>query len=204
MHKLSIALIICIACNCAYAKSPAEELSSILETYQTVQGEFVQTLVDSKANMLQESSGVFTVKAPGKFIWETTKPFPQKLIADLKTIWLYDPDLEQVTISSYDNNIEQSPAMLLSGNPEEILAHYTVKRSDLIADAYILKPIKKGGSFEELELLFNNAVIKTLILRDSLAQTTTFNVDNIQINEAVDDSIFIFNTPEGVDVLKNE
>lgn len=204
LYKLSIVLFVSFGINYAYGQSPAEELSEILQAYETVQGDFTQTIVDSKANMLQESSGIFTVKAPGLFIWETTTPFPQFVIADLKTIWLYDPDLEQVTISSYNNNIEQSPAMLLSGNPEKILAHYTVERSELIDEAYILKPKTLGGSFTELELHFNTAVIKTLILRDSLAQTTSFDVTNVSLNESVEDSIFTFTIPEGVDILKNE
>ncbi|MFT6388186.1 MAG: outer membrane lipoprotein carrier protein [Cellvibrionaceae bacterium] len=186
------------------ASTPAEELADILKTYETVQGNFNQTLVDSKGQPVQESSGVFTVKSPGYFNWETKDPFPQLLIADLKTIWLYDPDLEQVTETPYSGSVDQSPALLLSGNVEQIKVNYNVTKSDVVKDAFILTPTSGESNFTELELLFANAILVSMQLKDSLEQTTTFTFRELTINRPVDDSLFIFEAPEGVDILKNE
>jgi len=186
------------------ASTPAEELAEILKVYETVQGNFNQTLVDSKGQSIQESSGVFTVKSPGYFNWETKDPFPQLLIADLKTIWLYDPDLEQVTESPYSASVDQSPALLLSGNVELIKANYNVTKSDVVKDTFILTPISTESNFTALELLFADAILVSMQLKDSLEQTTTFTFRELAINSPVDNTLFIFEAPEGVDILKNE
>ncbi|MGH1438665.1 MAG: outer membrane lipoprotein chaperone LolA [Cellvibrionaceae bacterium] len=197
------ALLIATGAN-STASTATEELAQILKTYETVQGNFEQTLVDNKGELLQESSGIFTVKSPGYFHWETKQPFPQLLVADLETIWLYDPDLEQVTINAYSSSVDQSPALLLSGNVEQITANYTVKKSELVADAFVLTPKSSSSNFTELQLFFDDAILASMQLKDSLEQTTTFNFTELNINQSVDDELFKFEPPQGVDILKNE
>jgi len=204
MMKIIATFLFILACANSNALTATEELAEILKTYETVQGNFEQTLVDNKGELLQNSSGVFTVKSPGYFNWETKQPFPQLLVADLKTIWLYDPDLQQVTISPYSSSVDQSPALLLSGNVEKITANYTVKKSEVVADAFILLPKSSNSNFTELQLIFKNAILVSMLLTDTLEQTTTFTFVELTINRPVDDALFSFEPPQGVDILNNE
>ena len=110
----------------------AKALTKTLKHYQTLSGNFIQTMVDEQGVSLQESSGTFVVKKPGYFYWDTKQPFPQLLVSNLDRIWLYDPDLEQVTIRSYQQSVSDSPALLLSGDAEKITQRYQVSQTDVL------------------------------------------------------------------------
>lgn len=183
------------------AATPAEALAQRLLNYKTIQGTFEQRLSDANNEVLQSSSGYFTVKSPGYFYWKTQTPFPQLLVSNLETIWLYDEDLEQVTVRPYSNSVDQSPALLLSGNVEQIQAHYRVEAMASAADGFVLLPLANDSQFVELRLVFEGDTIKTMTLIDRLEQTTIFTLSDIQLNASVDEDLFNFVAPKGTDVL---
>jgi outer membrane lipoprotein carrier protein len=192
-----------------------QDLVKLLADYKTIQGDFAQSLKDSKGEVIQQSSGIFTVKAPGFFLWDTQEPFPQLLVSNLQDIWLYDADLEQVTIRPYSQNVDQSPALLLSGNVEKISQTYYIKkvksidnnevtktdRAAAISSDFILTPKQTNSVFLELRLGFVDNIIQQMTLADSLGQTTRFSFNNIVLNQLINESIFKFSIPAGVDVL---
>lgn len=193
----------------------SQELAKLLVEYKTIQGDFEQSLLDSKGEIIQESSGIFTVKSPGFFLWDTQAPFPQLLVSNLQDIWLYDPDLEQVTIRPYSQDIDQSPALLLSGNIEKISQTYHIKknrhvnkdentRTDKLVNItsyFVLTPKQVNSVFIELQLGFIDNTIQQMTLADSLGQTTHFTFSNMVLNQLINEEIFEFSIPVGVDVL---
>src|SRR5579862_4041780 len=84
--------------NAAYAQSAADELSKQLDAVHSMRASFVQTVYDNKNKPIQQSYGRMALLRPGKFRWEVDKPIPQVIIANQTRLWIYDPDLEQVTI----------------------------------------------------------------------------------------------------------
>lgn len=178
-----------------------KDLSERLQKYHTLAGRFSQTLIDARGELIQDSKGVFTVKKPGYFRWETQEPFPRLLVADLQTVWLYDPDLEQVTIRPYTDSVAQSPALLLSGNTTEIAGVYDVVKAEENDSLFILTPKNEEVGFTELRLQFGAGKLASMQLVDSLQQTTTFVFSDLKININVPATEFWFTPPEGVDVL---
>lgn len=182
----------------------SQELAQLLETYKTIQGDFEQHLTNEKGEDIQEpSSGVFVVKSPGFFLWDTKAPFAQLLVSNLDKIWLYDPDLEQVTIRPYSRDVDQSPALLLSGDVKKISSIYDIKKADTdkLTSRYVLTPKAVNNVFVQLELIFINNDLSEMYLIDSLGQTTRFTLKNTRLNESVGNSIFDFIIPDGIDVL---
>jgi outer membrane lipoprotein carrier protein len=193
----------------------SQELAKLLVEYKTIQGDFKQSLKDSKGEIIQQSSGVFLVKSPGFFLWDTQAPFPQLLVSNLQDIWLYDPDLEQVTIRAYSQNVDQTPALLLSGDVDKISQTYFIKKSSSIekdkatkndqsadiASYFVLTPKQTNNVFTQLILAFVDKKLKVMTLEDSLGQTTRFNFENIILNQLIDNTKFEFSIPDGVDVL---
>lgn len=184
--------------------SSTQELSVLLASYTAVSGEFTQTLIDESNTLIQDSNGRFTVKKPGYFHWETIAPFPQLLVSNLETIWLYDPDLEQVTVRPYAGNVDDTPALLLSGDADKIAARYSVVKPNKNEQRFVLTPLATGGTFTELQVLFENSALKQMQLQDSLQQVTTFTFTRLQLDPSISDSLFEFTPPEGVDILINE
>jgi len=186
----------------AAAANPTKEVSDLLSRYDSFSGMFEQSLVNDKGESIQRSSGEFKIKRPGLFRWETFNPFPQLLVSDLDTLWLYDPDLEQVTIRSFASQVSQSPALLLSGNADDIALFYDVSVIE-VGERYRLVP-KEASTFTQMELQFDQQTLQKIIVLDSLAQTTTFNFSDIKTSQQFAPSIFNFEVPVGVDVLIDE
>lgn len=182
--------------------NPTEDVSNLLNRYNAFSGAFEQILVNDKGETIQTSSGEFKIQRPGLFRWETFNPFPQLLVSDLETLWLFDPDFEQVTIRPFANQASQSPALLLSGNAEDIALHYQV--STIEPNKYYELTPKEEGAFTKMALVFDQQTLQKIIVIDSLAQTTTFAFSKIKTGQIFPLSTFTFDVPDGVDILIDE
>ena len=198
MKFIFLTLLVYWSCHSANADDRTE-FSGLLKNYQSLSGQFEQTLVDSNQELIQSSSGNFLLKKPGYFRWDTREPFPQLLVSDLETIWFYDPDLEQVTVRSYHNHVDQTPSLLLSGDADKISQNYVVTK--LSEESFSLLPKSEMPSFTELQLLFKDQQLASMVLKDSLDQTTTFIFTEVKVNPDVVASDFQFTPPNGVDIL---
>ncbi|OUY08382.1 outer membrane lipoprotein chaperone LolA [Acinetobacter populi] len=151
----------------------------------------------------QNFSGVMKVARPGKFYWETTKPAKQTIVTTGQSVWIYDPDLQQAVKQSLDDQVANTPALLLSGNAQEIMNAYTVGQPDASKTYYSLTPKNKEGAFERLLISFGpNKAPTLMILEDSMGQTTTIKFKNVKLNAQISNSVFNFTPPKGTDIIE--
>ena len=178
----------------------AESLIGELARVASLAGSFTQQQFGNDGSLLQESSGNFVMQRPQMLRWETQDPFPQLLVTDGATVWLYDPDLEQVTVSRLEQQISSSPAVILSGDLDTIRRHYKVsgRKGD-----YLLQP-KDDQAFTQLRLRFRDDKLAAMELLDSLGQTTRFEFSSVRAAEPQPKSFFTFEPPAGSDILINE
>ncbi|KAF7277630.1 hypothetical protein GWI33_002956, partial [Rhynchophorus ferrugineus] len=149
-------------------------------------------------HMNQSFSGVMKVARPGKFYWETLTPAKQTIVTTGKTVWIYDPDLEQAIKQDLDDQVANTPALLLSGNTQEIMKAYEISQPDASKTYYSLKPKNQEGAFERLLISFGkNKAPSLMILEDSMGQTTTIKFSNVKLNAKVNNSVFNFTPPQG-------
>lgn len=154
-------------------------------------------------HMNQSFSGVMKVARPGKFYWETIKPAKQLIVTTGKSVWIYDPDLEQAVKQSLDEQVANTPALLLSGNAQEIMNAYDVSQPDATKTYYSLKPKNTEGAFERLLISFGKNNAPTLmILEDSMGQTTTIKFNTVKVNTKFDQNAFNFSPPKGTDIIE--
>ena len=187
----------------------AEEAKTTLEKYlngiKTFEAAFEQSLI-SESNGLQEiSNGVFTLSRPGKFRWDYTQPYEQSIIADGKSIWIYDKDLEQVTVRDMNEILADSPALLLS-NEVAISEEFIVTMPPVIKETgyewFILKPKEQDKQYADIRLAFEKENLKEMELRDNFGQLTRIVFSDQKRNQKIDQKLFNFKPPPGVDVLK--
>ena len=153
-------------------------------------------------HMNQTFKGVMKVARPGKFFWETTSPSKQTIVTTGKTVWIYDPDLQQAVRQSLDEQVSNTPALLLSGNTSQIMKTYRITQPNKSKTYYTLYPKQKDGAFQSLTLSFGAKSAPTLmILQDSLGQTTYVRFSNVKVNAGVPSSIFNFTPPKGTDII---
>ncbi len=181
--------------------SPAAELTRLLQQAQSLKGHFEQHLYDRDQHLLQATEGTFVVQRPGNFYWETLPPYEQLVVGNANTLWVYDPDLAQVTVRE---KIEQpnSPARLLSGDLEDLAEHYAVTRAD---DDGLTKftLVSKGDDamFESVQLTYRDSTLVGLLFEDAMEQVTELTFSDIELNPTIDPALFKFQAPEGVDVI---
>lgn len=149
----------------------------------------------------QTFSGVMQVKRQGLFRWETTSPMKQLIVTSGKTVWIYDPDLQQATRQTLDAQMSNTPALLLSGNAAQIMKSYKVTQPNSAIAYFVLYPRAKDGVFESLAIRFEANVPAQMVLSDSLGQQTTVNFTDIKVNPSIANSQFEFTPPKGADVI---
>ncbi|MGQ7819386.1 outer membrane lipoprotein chaperone LolA [Metapseudomonas furukawaii] len=184
-------------------KAAVSRLTEMLNKAQTITGRFSQLTLDGSGTQLQETSGELSLKRPGLFRWHTDAPMEQLLVSDGQKVWLYDPDLEQVTIQTLDQRLTHTPALLLSGDVSKIAENFEIthKEGGDVVD-FILKPKAKDTLFDTLRLSFRNGVINDMQLIDSVGQRTNILFLGVKMNQAIDAAQFSFKIPEGADVIQ--
>lgn len=179
-------------------------LDDFFQSVQSFQADFDQTVKNSRGKILEQSSGNLIISRPDKFILDYQTPAEQKYISNGKTIWIYDAELEQVSIKALDEGVGDSPALLLSSNVN-IYNYYQV--DDVLIpgpDAYQWVQLKAKAAemtFERVLLAFKENRLMQMKMSDSFGQLTELRFSNITINKHFSNKIFNFVAPENVDVI---
>lgn len=185
--------------------SATQSLENLLGHIKSLQADFFETISNQNDGVShQKLSGLFMLKKPGKFLWETNKPIHQKIISDGLKLWIYDEDLEQVVVKSLKENVGSTPAFLLNGQASHLSEDYTVKLKKVGThgqiDCYTLIP-KKKALYECIQLFFNGKTLVKMRCYDHLGQVTSFYFMHVKTNQLLNDRLFVFTPPKGVDVV---
>ncbi len=180
-----------------------QDLLAILEPIQGFSAGFTQDTFNAQQVVQQHNEGELVASTPNAFYWKTVEPFPQEIITDGKTLWVYDPDLQQVTIKPFDDNYSRTPAMLFAGNSQRIAGQFVVEK---IADkpvTFRLSP--KAGQkdlFASIEMTFDAGKPESMTIHDAMQQQSVLHFTDVKINPDIRPEKFTFIAPPGVDVLK--
>lgn len=186
----------------------AEQLVTMLEKFKSLEGSFDQSLHSAAGKLLQSTQGVFKIKRPGLYLWQSAEPYPQTIVGNGQTIWVYDPDLEQVTITP-QAQMPLNPAMLLSGGIDDLSARFSIEQVTQNRpkgqSVFNLTPVNTvNAPFIMVSLTFVNDQIASAELTDRLAQKTLMRFTDLKANTLINDTEFTFVPPQGTDVLMNE
>ncbi|UUY07628.1 outer membrane lipoprotein chaperone LolA [Pseudomonas sp. J452] len=184
-------------------EAAVKRLTELLNQAQTISARFSQLTLDGTGTQLQETAGQLALKRPGLFRWHTDAPQEQLLVSNGEKVWLYDPDLMQVTIQSLDQRLTHTPALLLSGDVSKIRENFEIsfKEAGEVVD-FMLKPKAQDTLFDNLRLSFRRGVINDMQLIDSIGQRTNILFLSVKMNEQLDPALFTFDVPEGADVIQ--
>lgn len=184
------------------AESGIEELNEFVQTVETFQADFTQTVFSPNGEVMEEAQGTFALDRPGRFRWDYKDPYPQHIVADGQRIWFYDVDLEQVTVNSQLEALADTPATLLSGEtkPEDKYLLTNIPSDDGMLWVELV-PKDEGSSFQTIVLAFDKIGLRQMIMKDSFDQKTRLVFNKVIENPKLADDLFVFTPPEGVDVV---
>ena len=145
------------------------------------------------------------LQRPGKFRWQITRPNNQLIVTNGSKLWIYDPDLQQVTIRMLGKEAGEVPALLLSNPTTTLARNFDVKRTDKNGSGlqwFVLTPRDRGSMFQAIQSGFANNAIQQMLLQDHLGQTTQIQFNRIVMNASLpSSSLFNFTPPGRVDVI---
>ncbi|MES2217850.1 MAG: outer membrane lipoprotein chaperone LolA [Pseudomonadota bacterium] len=201
-----VVLLSGLICATAQAADASDQLTNLLLNIKTMQADFTQTVKDKSAKALQQTHGHMALERPGKFRWEVTKPIAQLIIANGTRLWIYDADLEQVTIRSFQHAAGQTPALLLSDSTLTLNKDFDVQlQLNPMAIAnyqiFILTPKNKDDPFATIKLSFLNKKIQEMRLEDRLGHVTTISFQDVQVGMPLPSTLFTFKPAANVDVI---
>ena len=200
----AVSLLGCLVLEGAHAQTAGglQRLEAFTAGLDSLRAQFVQSLFDAQGNTVQESRGTVLLQRPGRFRWEYRLPYEQLIVADGEKLWVYDSELQQVTVKELDNALGNAPIMLLSERrplQEDFIIHDLQPRDGL--QWVELEPRVKDTDFTRITLGMDEQGMKVMELRDSFGQATEVRFVNLEINVAPAAGSFVFEPPPGVDII---
>ncbi len=185
-----------------------EKLKTFIAATHSAQANFTQEVLDQNGKHIQSASGIMQFQRPGKFRWTYQKPYEQLIVGDGTQFWLYDTDLNQVTVRKLDAALGSSPAALLSGN-NEIERGFTLTENGSRDGLEWLQATPKSqgnkgqdSSFNKILMAFNaQAELVVMELNDMFGHKTVLRFSAMQRNPKLAEKQFHFTPPKGADVL---
>lgn len=196
-------LVTTVSLSNAATDSARTRLNNFFTGVSSLQGSFTQQVFSKKGKMIQSSSGNISMSRPGKFRWVYKTPDPQTIVGDGKNIWVYDEDLEQVTIKPMKQAMSSAPISILTRkqNPDTEFVVQPITHNAAGYDWFKLTPRKKSKDFKFIEIgLDKNGGLRQMIMHDQLGQKTVVQL-NARTNVPIKGSTFYFQIPKGVDVI---
>jgi outer membrane lipoprotein carrier protein len=185
-----------------------EQFKSFVSATRTARGEFTQRLVKAEADrgtarISNPSTGSFQFARPGKFIWIYSKPYEQLLQADGDKLYIFDKDLNQVTIKTLGNAIGSSPAAILFGS-NDLEKNFTLFEGGTRDGIEWLQaiPKTKDTNFEKIGIGLKDGMPVAMELRDSFGQVSLLSFTRFEKNPSLSPNQFRFVIPKGADVLQ--
>ncbi len=180
-----------------------DKLKAFIAATHSAQANFTQEVRDKKGKRIQNASGVMMFVRPGKFRWEYQKPYEQLIVGDGNKFWMYDVDLNQVTVKKLDAALGSSPAALLSGN-NEIESGFALKDIEARDGLEWLQATPKSPetTFEKILMAFNTkSELVVMELHDAFGHHTVLRFAELKKNPPLPAQLFKFVPPKGADVL---
>jgi len=183
-----------------------DQFKSFVASTKAARGEFTQRQVKKSdtSKVSAPASGTFLFARPGKFIWNYVKPYEQLLQADGERLYIYDKDLNQVTIRKLGDALGSSPAAILFGS-NDLEKNFTLSEAGTRDGLEWLKatPKAKDSSFEQISIGLRNSLPEAMELHDAFGQTSLLTFKKFEKNPPLNAQQFKFVVPKGADVFDN-
>jgi len=194
----ALALTVCATVSAA----SIERYKAFLDGTQSARAQFEQKVYDRSGKLVQQSHGSFVFQRPGRFRWVYQKPADQVIVGDGQRVWIYDRQLNQVTVRKLATALGSTPAALLAGASgiEQAFALSDAGEKDGL-EWMEARPREREAGFEHVRLGFDAHGLQAMELTDNFGQNTVLRFSKLERNPKVNPAEFRFDPPKGADVL---
>lgn len=180
-----------------------QRLESFLEQVRSMRASFRQEVRDGEGQLLEQAEGRVVLARPGRFRWDYERPHERVVMADGERLWLYEADLDQVTVRTLGDAMGETPAALLTGDRSVLERFELVDSWKSGRLAWVrLRPRATDADFAAVAVAFAGEQPAELVLDDRLGQQTHLIFGQVQLNVPIGGDSFRFVVPEGADVIE--
>jgi outer membrane lipoprotein carrier protein len=200
MRSLVPVFLLCIV-SFAHAESARSKLDAFAKGIHSISADFEQQVQDPNGKG-KTSRGTLALQAPRQFRWDVALPYKQLIVADGEKVWIYDPDLEQVTVRAQGTEEAHSPLTVLTDLSQldrDFSASEQGERDGLMW--LRLKSKDKEPQFAYCDLGFGADGLARMRFEDTLGNTTEIRYAHWQRDPKLPTDAFKFTPPKGVDVV---
>jgi len=195
-------LLSLVAATASAADTARARLDAFSKGLTSVSASFEQQISDIHSGKTKISRGTLSLKAPRQFRWDTTTPYKQLIVADGEKVWIYDPDLEQVTVRAQGTEEAHSPLTVLTDLSQLDRDFTTSEQGEHDGQVWLrLKSKDKEPQFEYADLGFDQTGLASMAFKDTFDNSTQIRFSGWQRNAKLAPDLFKFTPPKGVDVV---
>jgi outer membrane lipoprotein carrier protein len=202
MKRIGLTLVLGFVV-CAAQADAVDTLREFAREVKTGRAAFTQTVSAPDGARKKTSSGQFEFARPDRFRFVYRKPFEQQIVADGRKVWLYDVDLNQVTVRAMSQALGATPAALLAGaamDKDFVLS--AAPSQDGMDWVQAVPRVKEGASVTSLRIGFRAKTLAALEIIDVFGQRSLLQFSAVEANPTLGDEVFRFVAPKGVDVIE--
>ncbi len=191
------------ACPLVLAAERVDQLKVFLHEFETLRAKFTQTLLNEHGKPIEKTSGTLHLQQPGKFNWSYTEPYALSIISDGEVLWIYDADLEQLTIRTLNNDALQKTPVAIILNDSKLEKYFVQTDLGKIEgfNWIELTPRDLEAQYKNIRLGFDVKRLGMMIIADNLGQTTRIDFSDVAKNATLSPALFNFEIPMNVDVI---
>ncbi len=198
-----MALCVLLALGASSARADAlDTLREFVRDVKTGRASFTQTVTSADGAKKRSSSGSFEFARPNRFRFHYAKPFEQLIVSDGQKVWIYDADLNQVTVRQLTQALGATPAALLAGASLEQEFELAAQPSQDGIDWVQATPRQKDGAFQSMRIGFRGKELAAVEILDSFGQRSVLQFSQYAANVALPEQSFRFVPPAGADVIE--
>jgi outer membrane lipoprotein carrier protein len=200
--KLLLSLLLALFVGQLAAAEGQQRLEGFLDGLSSMEADFIQTLHDARGELMEQSHGQLWLSRPGRFRLHYVNPYDQLYVADGQRVWMYDRDLEQVTVRPQSEALGGAPALLMTTD-EAVEKNFTIEELGKHEGLYWLelKPRERDSNFDFVRLAIEGDTLRAMEMVDGFGQTTRLLFERVERNPGLREEAFRFEPPPGVDVI---
>ena len=200
----TLVAVVALLASMPAAATGLERLHAFMTGAQGLQADFTQQITPREGKAPAPVSGHLAFQRPGLFRWESLKPYHQLIVADGQKVWLWDPDLNQVTVKNQAKALGASPAALLAGNDARLEQDFELSDGGTHDGLEWVEARPRAGEvgFDRIQLGFAGKDLARMDLRDSFGQLTQVRFGHFEHLAGPAAAQFTFHTPAGADEIR--
>ncbi len=205
LNKLIVLLLVLLFSQVALAGAGKAKLEKLLRNTKSVKANFTQTVISKSRDRASHAQGTLYIKRPKNFRWDYEVPYKQNIIADGTRVWVYEPDIEQVSTMMQKAALRGTPAVALMGG-EKLDKQFKLKelkrRHGL--DWVQLTPRDDDAQFTRILLALDKKGLKLMEMVDKKGVTSRFHFTEIVHGAKFPKDLFKFTPPDAQDLFRSE